>query len=129
MKLRNLFIVNAILAALFGVGFMVVPSFLFNLLGFSIEADGPLAMRYMGIMVFGVSVLTFSARNSEDSQARRAIVLSLIIIYSLLPIFHIGTQLFLGKGNIMLWGMNILHIAFAILYGIAYFRKTERLSG
>ncbi len=55
MKIRTLFIVNSILATFFGLGFLLVPDFLFKLLGFSTAADGPLAMRFFGIAVLGVS--------------------------------------------------------------------------
>jgi len=128
MKIRTLFSVNSILATFFGLGFMLIPDFLFNLLGFSTDADGPLAMRFFGIMVFGVGVLTFLARDSGDSQARRAIILALFVVYTLMPILHIGTQLVLGKGNLMLWGVNVLHIAFAIAYGYFFFRKKQDLA-
>ena len=125
MKIRTLFTINSILAAIFGLGFMLAPDFLYNLLGFSTAADGPLAMRFFGIMVFGIGVLTFSARDSEDFRARRAIILTLFVVYTLMPIFHIGSQLILGKGNLMLWGVNVLHIAFAIAYGYFFFSRKK----
>jgi hypothetical protein len=127
MKIRTLFIANSILATFFGLGFMLIPDYLFNLLGFSTAADGPLAMRFFGIAVFGIGVLTFSARDSEDSQARRAIILMLFVVYSLMPILHIGVQLILGKGNLMLWGVNVIHIVFAMAYGYFFFRKKQDL--
>ena len=93
MKIRPIFIVNSIIATVFGLGFMFIPDFLWSLLGFSTEADGPLAMRFFGIMVLGVGVLTFSARNAPDSISRKAIVLFLFTIYTLIPIFHFWTIL------------------------------------
>ncbi len=124
MKIRPIFIVNSIVATVFGLGFMFIPGFIFGLLGFSTEADGPLAMRFFGIMVLGVGVLTFSARNSPDNISRKAIVISLFTIYTLMPIFHFWTIFGLGKGNIMLWSVIVLHGIFAILYGISIFNKT-----
>ena len=35
MKVKPVFVVNSILAFLFGIGFMVIPAFLLNMIGFS----------------------------------------------------------------------------------------------
>jgi hypothetical protein len=122
MKIRPLFIVTSILATLFGLGFMFIPGFLTNLINFGIGGDGPLAMRFFGIMVLGVGVLTFSARDLEDLKAQKAIALPLFVIYTLMSIFHIWAIFALGVGNFMLWSIVVLHAVFAILYGIFTFK-------
>jgi len=123
MKVKPVFVVNSILAFLFGIGFMVIPAFLLNMIGFSIDADGPLLMRFFGILIFGISILTYSARNIEDSNARKSIILFLFVVYTLMPIFHIAGQVFFNKGNIMLWSVNVIHIAFAVIYAYFLFKK------
>lgn len=122
MKIRPFFIVTSILATLFGLGFMFIPGFLTNLINFGIEGDGPLAMRFFGIMVLGVGALTFSARDLEDLKAQKAIALSLFVIYTLMSIFHIWAIFALGVGNFMLWSIVVLHSVFAVLYGIFAFK-------
>jgi len=46
IELKHIFIFQTIAASLFGLGFMIMPAFIMTLLGLSVEADGPLSMRF-----------------------------------------------------------------------------------
>jgi hypothetical protein len=79
MKLNVLMMVNAVIAAVFGIAFVVVAGPLVSLYG--VTADAP--FRYVG-QLFGsalvaLAIVTWQARNAADSDARRAIVLGLAI--------------------------------------------------
>ncbi|MGD0753955.1 MAG: hypothetical protein ABR927_02750 [Bacteroidales bacterium] len=77
MKLKTLMIINAIVAIVFGVTFVIVPAHVYSL--YDITADKQLI--YMGQLfggtLIGFALLTWMARNATDSDARRAIVYSL----------------------------------------------------
>ncbi|GMR11041.1 MAG: hypothetical protein BMS9Abin28_1865 [Anaerolineae bacterium] len=77
MKLKTLMIINAVVAAVFGVAFVLVPGQVISLYG----VDASAALKYegqlLGAAFIGFAVLTLSARNANDSAARRAIVLAL----------------------------------------------------
>jgi hypothetical protein len=79
MKLNALMIVNAIIAVVFGVAFVVVPGQLQSLYG----VTGDAALRYVGQLLgaalLTVAVVAWHARNAPDSPARRAIVLGLAV--------------------------------------------------
>jgi hypothetical protein len=122
MKIRPYFIVTSILATLFGLGFMFMPGFLTDMINFGTEGDGPLAMRFFGIMVLGLGVLTFRALDLEDPKAQKAIALPLSVVYTLMSIFHIWAIFTLGVGNLMLWSIVVLHAVFAVIYGIFAFK-------
>jgi hypothetical protein len=79
MKLNAMMMVNAVIAAVFGIAFVIVPGQLVSLYG--VTADAP--FRYVG-QLFGsalvaLAIVTWQARNAADSDARRAIVLGLAI--------------------------------------------------
>ena len=107
MTLKTIFTVNYIYSLLFGLGFMFFPALCCSLVGFTLAGDASLIARCMGIFVVCTGVLTFSARNSEGSVARRAIVLSLLSLYVLLIAFKVLLN--------VLWGFP-LNLMFAILY-------------
>ena len=124
--MKTLFIITFILALIFGLGFIFMPEFLLSMIGFSVDADGPLVARFFGILVFGISVLTFAARNSEYSIARQAIVLSLFVSYALMTVIHVLFFFAFNKGNMMLWSVIVIHALLSIAYGKFYFRKPAK---
>ena len=88
-NVNTMFFINGILALGFGLLIMFLPEILMEMIGFSTDADGPLSMRFFGILVFGVGLLTFSARKEEHSSARRSMLLMLSFSYSVMTIFHL----------------------------------------
>jgi hypothetical protein len=107
MKLHTVLTVNCIYAFLFGTGFMFLPAFCCSLVGFELAGDASLIARCMGVFVLCTGFLTFFARNAEKSVARRAILLSLFILYILLIAFKVLLN--------ALWGFS-LNVMFAVLY-------------
>lgn len=120
LQAKHVFILNFIIAMLFGLGFMFMPDILMTMIGFSGEADGPNAFRFFGIAVFGVSILCFLVRNEEPSIARQAIIKTQIINFVLINIFHL---IFGDLTNLMLWFTIFIHILMIIAYGYILFKK------
>ncbi len=79
MKLSTLFIINAVVSALFGIAFVLVPGQVISQYGVEASAALEYEGRLLGAAFIGFAVLTWSARNANDSTARRAIVLALFI--------------------------------------------------
>ena len=79
MKLSNLLVVNAIVALVYGISFVLVPATVLSLYG---VAQGPaveLLGQYFGSALIAIGLLTWFARNVADSEAQRAIILALLI--------------------------------------------------
>ena len=127
MKLKSVFTVNAILSFCFGVGFMAIPGFVLKIIGLPTDPEGEYLTRFLGIMIFGLSVLVFKARNISDPTALRAIISFLFICYGLMLCFHVPGQLFFGKGNIMLWSVDIIHVVLAGIYASFLFKREDEL--
>jgi len=71
--------INAVVAAVFGIAFVLVPSQVMSLYG----VEGSAALNYVGQLygaaLISFAVLTWSARNAAQSDARKAIVLALFV--------------------------------------------------
>ena len=113
LKLKYVFIVQSVIALLFGLGFMIIPNILLNSMGLPTPADIGEPIRFFGAMVFGLSIVLFAARNEPHSSLRQAIIL--MAIFSHLPqlIFHI---LFHPLNNFMVWNIIVLDVIFISLY-------------
>ena len=79
MKISTLMIINAVVGAVFGVAFVLIPGKIFSIYGVEASAILKSTGQMLGAYAVGIAVLTWSARKSNDSSARRAIVLALFI--------------------------------------------------
>ena len=113
-KVKYVFIVNSILTLIFGLGFLIIPDILMPLFGFSILNDGPLAFRFFGSVVIGLSILTAAVRNEEPSPIRRAVIFQLFVMYILLDVLKL---MFCNLTNPMIWVMFVIHTLLVVAYG------------
>lgn len=125
MKLKWLFIFNAIATILFGLGSVLLPKTLMTLFGSTLTPAGVLMMQYGGAWLIGIGLLAWFARNSADSQARRAIILAYLICYVIAFIVALIAQL-QGVLNAFGWGTVLLNIILALGYGYFQFLKPNR---
>ncbi len=117
MQVKTVFTVNYIYAFLFGVGFVLFPNRCSSLVGFDPAGDSFLIARCLGIFVVFSGVLAFSARNAGQSEARRAIVLSLLILYALLLLYKVALNLVYGiPFSAMFALIYALHIGLVAAY-------------
>ena len=126
MKLKALFIFNAIATILFGIGSVLAPHTLVNLFGSTFNPAGALMMQYGGTWLIGIGLLAWFARNSADSDARRAIVLAFLICYSIAFIVALLAQLN-NVLNAFGWGTVALNLVLAAGYG--YFQFSRPATG
>ena len=114
------FIVNAITSFVFGLGFIFMPEI--SLSSFGITTTDYLGYRMFGVILFSNWILLFFARNSDDSDARKAIF-----------IFELGGLVFLNTlmlilmdlTNLMVWFSLILQFIYAALYAYFLFKKEK----
>ena len=119
MKLKNLMIINAVIAAVFGIAFVLVPAQALSLYG--VTADD--ALKYVGEL-FGAAlvsfaILTWFARNATDSVTRRAIVLALFVGDTIGFIVALIAQLG-GVVNALGWSTVVIYLLLGL--GFAYFQ-------
>ena len=123
IELKHIFIFNAISAFFFGLGFMIMPAFIMTLLGLSDAADGPLSMRFFGLMITGTGILVFAIRNEPHSSIRQSILIMLVFNFVIMIIFKF---IFFDLQNIMVWGVIILHVVFVFFYVYFFIKNREK---
>ena len=125
MKLSTLMIINAVVAAAFGVAFVLVPSQVVSLYGIEDASEILIYVgRLLGAALIGFAVLTLSARNASDSDARRAIVLALLISDGIGFIVALMGQL-AEVVNSLGWSTVAIYLLLALGWGYFQFVKQE----
>ena len=125
MKLSTLMIINAVVAAAFGVAFVLVPSQVVSLYGIEDASEILIYVgRLLGAAFVGFAVLTLSARNASDSDARRAIVLALLISDGIGFIVALMGQL-AEVVNSLGWSTVAIYLVLALGWGYFQFVKQE----
>ena len=126
MKLKHLFIINAIIALAYALGELFIPQTLASLyfVAETPTAEVLLSLRYFGVMLLAVGLITAFAANTPLSEAKQAIVKALFIsnvvglTVSLIGIFN-GTFTALG------WSAVVIYVFLGAGFGYFWFIKPE----
>lgn len=79
MTLKNLFILNTVVALSYGLGALFAPAWVMAAYGLSLNPAGELMTRFYAAELIAHGWMTWRARSSAASPARRAIVSSRFI--------------------------------------------------
>src|SRR5574342_1196932 len=79
MKIRNLFLLNTVVALIFALGFLLIPGVLLNLFGFVNNAGAKLLGRFIGVELLVGGLITFFTKDSRDSNILQAIIMANLI--------------------------------------------------
>ena len=128
MKLKTLMIINAIVAIVFGVVFVMIPSQVLSLYG---HGTGEVLdiLNYMGqlfgVALIAIGLLTWTARNSDDSEARKAIVFALFVSDCIGFVVTL-----IGQINCVVnaLGWSTVAIYFLLALGFGYFHFSKKSS-
>ncbi len=118
MKLANLFVVNAVIAGLFGLGFVLAPAKVLAQYGLAVDAGFGLVAQLFGSALIGYAILTWLVRKAADSDTRRSIVLALFISDGVAFVLALMAQL---KGLVNPLGWSTVAIYLLLAIGFAYF--------
>jgi len=101
------------------------PGPLLNLLGTSFGPGAALTAREYGAALIGNLLLTWLARNAEDSIARRAIIWNLFVYDAIALLFTLKIQLS-GGLNLLGWGIVFVYLFFTIGFGYFAFKQSHQ---
>ena len=123
MKLKTLFIINFVVCLVFGIGFVFLPEKVISLYGNEAVTG---QFKYIG-QLFGSSLLTFGviswlARNSTESNARDAILLSFFLGDLVGFIISLINQIS-GVVNALNWSTVAIYLLLSLGFGYFYFKK------
>ena len=73
MKMRTLFIVNAVIQFFFGVGFMFAPTILLGLFGTQTDVTGITLAHVAGGVILSLAIISWLGKDVESGPAQDAI--------------------------------------------------------
>ena len=124
--LKNLFIINTLVAFSYGIGALFNPAWTMTNYGLTLNAAGELITRFYGAELLAHGWMTWNARDSVASDARTAIVSARSIGNAIRSVVAASFMLS-GQAN---WrGYNIVGIFafFALAYGYFWLTKKDKI--
>ena len=123
MKLRTLLIIKAAVCLCLGIPILIFPNFIYSIFGASLTVGGVFAAREYGASMMGNLMLTWFARNSQESDARYAIILALFV-YDAFGFFVTLLAIITGALNPLAWLVVALYLLLAL--GFGYFLLPQK---
>lgn len=122
MKIKTLFIINAVIAVIYGICFLLIPSRVLALYGLAAGPAEALLGQFFGVALLGIGLITWFARNVTDPKAIEAIVLALLLSDIIGVIVSvIGT--ITGVMNTFGWSAVFIYLFLALAYAYFQFKK------
>jgi hypothetical protein len=107
MSFKTLLIIKAVVCLVFGVLLLFFPAWLLGLMGSSLTPGGVYAAREYGAALFGTLMLTWFARGAASNEARRPILLDLLVYDAIGSVVTTLTTLS-GVVNWLGWGIVLV---------------------
>ena len=124
MKLQTLMVIKAGVCLVLGAIILIVPTVLYGLFGAALTATGALAAREYGASLIGNMLVTWFARNAQNSDARRAIILGLCV-YDAIGFLVALAAVIMGVFNPLGWLVVILYLFFAVGFGYFFVKVPQ----
>lgn len=125
MKLKTLLIIKAAVCLCLGLPILFAPDFIYSIFGATLAAGGTFAAREYAASMMGNLMLTWFARNAQESDARWAMVLALCV-YDAVGFIITLIAIFSGAINSLGWLIVLIYLFFAV--GFGYFLITKKKS-
>ena len=122
MKLNTLFVINAVVAVLFGLGFILIPSQLLSLYNVDMNEAGIYLARLLGAAFLAFAIISWLVRDSVGSHDQRAVVMAFLIADILSFIVSLTYQ-FQGIANAIGWSTIVIYLLLGLGFGYFYFRN------
>lgn len=116
MSLKNQMIIKAVVCLGFGILLLAIPDTLLSIFGTTLGAGGMFTAREYGSSLFGNLFLCWFARNSEESDARKAIILGLFV-YDLIAFVMTTITVIAGVLNPLGWSIVLVYLFFTLGFG------------
>ena len=115
-SLKNLFILNTIVALSYGTGALFLPAWVMSAYGLTLNPAGALMTRFYAAELIAHGWMTWQARNAGASPARKAILSSRCIGNAIRTLVSIA---FMVSGQADVRGLLIIVLfgSFALAYG------------
>lgn len=123
MNLNTLFVVNFILALVFGLGLMFVPSTIADIYATELTPAGAFMGQLFGACLIGFAILSWFARGIAEFATRQIFALMFFVGYVLAFVISLLAQT-KGVLNSLGWVNVVVYAVLAI--GFGFFRFTKQ---
>ena len=121
MKVKLFLIITAVLTFLFAVGFILMPAQIPAMHGIIADEGMQHMAQNFGSALLAIAVVSWLARNTPDSKARRAIVWGVFTYWVFGSISTIMVQL-TGLPNYLNLFTIAFHVPLAVIFGYLAFK-------
>jgi hypothetical protein len=127
MSYKVLFVLSAIVAVVFGLGFLIVPEQSLQLLGTTEQYASTLfAARFFGFAMFGLGLVLFFAKDLADDKAQRNLgIANLVICLVGLGLSLYATMASNAVLRTNVWVPIVLFLVGGLGYGFMIFMKPK----
>ncbi len=124
MKLNTFMLIAAIVAFIFGVGFIVAPAASLQPYGTTTDLTGLFLGRYLGAALLGMAFVIYLTRNAGPSDTRKGLLTGLFVTM-LLGFLVALYDKFGGNGNALIWLNVLIYLLLAVGFGYFAFMKAD----
>ena len=124
MNVKAPFIYGSIAALVFGLLFVIIPTFTLSFFDISLSVEGTFFVRLFGASLVGLGVMSWLAKDTVPAEARRHMILG--------EIFHSGIAsiifvfgLIQGVGNLLLILPFFIHLSLTLWWGYLYLKGAK----
>jgi hypothetical protein len=116
MTFRWLLIVKSVVSVFFGLILLGVPGFLLKLMGTELGSGGVYMAREYGAALMGIFLLTWLAKNITATDARKAILIQ-VLVYDAIGMIVTSHVVLTGVLNALGWGIVGVYLFFTAASG------------
>jgi hypothetical protein len=122
MNFRIMFLINALIAALLGLGFLVVPDRILSQFGVDGYAATKLAAQYFGTAMLALGLLLWFAKDVSEENLQKGMAIALMVGAAAgLIVTAVGTSSNILRSNG--WIAMLICLLFGLAYAYLVFMK------
>jgi hypothetical protein len=121
MKLSSVFVFNTIAALGYAAGLLFIPATIMTWHGIATDTSTILMARYFGVALLGIGLVTWLARDSDESKARDSLTIGLPISYIAGLALSLQATL-AGQMSALGWLPVVVYLLLIIGFGYYQFR-------
>ena len=127
MNYRIMFLVNAFIAALLGLGFLIVPNRILTQFGVDGYAATKLICQFFGTAMLGLGLLLWFAKDVTDANLQKGMGIALLV-GAVTGLFITVTGTTSGVLRANWWMALVVYAILGLAYGYLLFQKPKQLS-
>jgi hypothetical protein len=116
MNFKNLMVIKALVCLAFGILLLAIPDRLLLIFGATLSAGGIFTAREYSAALLGNLFLCWFAKNSTESDARKAIILALFV-YDFIGLVVTAITVISGVLNPLGWLIVFVYLFFTLGFG------------